>query len=301
MINAAIIVACLLVIYFLSWRHFSQKSTTSDVDKSDDAVSATALVTLEKLKEAVTKLEVQGLSGMVNPDADVVLNGSRLGGPLLWPVGQLPPKDDAGKRMILLAQIDLATLPQRLDLPDVGLLQFLIGTDDLMGADGFPSSNGTGCVIVIHPASIKLEEHAAPSEEDAEYSPFQNREIERIGRAIDWTLINCPPPVGDYRIEQIMNNRPKMSDADDNMLYDFLDQLAGKRGIFDILLRGNPDFTQYDIRSAKQMPDYINLAGFSSSGGAFMWGDLGEACFLIAASDLAQGDVKDVRYSWDCS
>jgi uncharacterized protein YwqG len=301
MINAAIIVACLLVIYFLNWRHLSKKSTTSDVEKSDGAISATAMITLEKFKKVVTKFEAQGLSGMVNPDADVVLNGSRIGGPLLWPVGQMPPKDDAGKRMILLAQIDLATLPHRLDLPDEGLLQFLIGTDDLMGADGFPTTNGSGCAIVIHPSSSDLEEHAAPSEEDAEYSPFQNREIERIGRAIDWTLINCPPPAGDYRIEQIMNDRPNMSEEEDNMLYNFLDQLAAKRGNFDILLRGNPDFTQYDIRSAQQMPDHINLAGFSSSGGAFMWGDLGEACFLIAPSDLAQGDVKDVRYSWDCS
>jgi len=46
------------------------------------------------------------------------------------------------------------------------------------------------------------------------------------------------------------------------------------------MLGGNPDFTQTDPRKDPQFGGMVNLVASSSLGGAFMWGDSGEACFL---------------------
>jgi uncharacterized protein YwqG len=31
-----------------------------------------------------------------------------------------------------------------------------------------------------------------------------------------------------------------------------------------------------------------------------MWGDVGEAVFMIRSTDLANGDFGQVAFSWDC-
>lgn len=300
MVQFVVLIVCLAVLYFLNLRRSSNQTSQSS-GLNDSALTAEGRLKLERLKNAVNEFSVAGLRGLVDTNTPVEPQGTRLGGPLLWPKGQAVPQDGEGKRLILLAQINLSTLPQRLGLPDEGLLQFLIGTDDLMGADGFPTTNGKGCVIVLHPMTTIFEQHEDRTTEEAEYSPFQNRSVERSGIAIQWESVDWPPSPVDYRIEKIMNDGRKLSPADEDMTYLFLDEILQERGSFDILLGGNPDFTQYDIRSEDQRAEHINLAAFSSTGGAFMWGDSGEACFLIEPSALANGDLREVLYSWDCS
>ncbi len=303
-----LLIAALLAWYLMVWRkpkdaaeRPAPPANKSKPERANAPLSTAALEKIDKLHRCAESLYAPALRGKGNTSEPAPLYGSRLGGPLLWTKGEPRPTDVNGAPLILLAQVALSSLPKTLDLPAEGLLQFLVGTDDLMGADGFPTTNGKGCLIVLHPADTELETHRSPQESDNGYSPFNSREVERNGMAIAWEPVQSPPPPVDYRLARIINDAPKLTREEENDLYDTLDPLIAERGSHDILLRGNPDFMQTDIRSADRWPDHVNLAAFSSSGSVFMWGDAGEACFLIAPEALAKGNLKQVLYSWDCS
>lgn len=133
------------------------------------------------------------------------------------------------------------------------------------------------------------------------HTPFSDEKSALVtGRKIEWTLVDCPPALADYRLAPLLAVGSDLSDEEDAAYEDIHNELAGRRGDFDVMLRGNADFAQEDVRYYEDLRGMENLIGFSSYGSAFMWGDVGEATFLIDPVDLRARDLSNVYYSWDC-
>jgi hypothetical protein len=66
-------------------------------------------------------------------------------------------------------------------------------------------------------------------------------------------------------------------------------------------LGGHPRWSQGDIRMHYPNDQYEALVSFSSEGGdIFVWGDGGDATFLIKHEDLMRLNFSNMLYSWDC-
>lgn len=249
------------------------------------------------LRQRITDLTAQGLRGRITTQpAD--LTASRIGGPMAWPKGQTPPLTATGKPYILLAQIDLGALPPLDHFPNAGLLQIMIAPTDQYGCN-FPSRQGDGFLITLHPPGTDYDEHSLPPNLTTN-TPFTFADAHKQGRKLHWDKMDCPPSGLDYRLIDLVHPLPPHSDDDSALIGEVFLDLLPRRGTFDIMLGGNPDFTQSDPRDDPQFDGMVNLVAFSSLGTAFMWGDSGEACCLIPPGDLAQADLSRVVYFWDC-
>jgi uncharacterized protein YwqG len=259
--------------------------------------------TAADIAQATAPLVAPGLRGTITAQAAAATD-SRIGGPLIWPKGQTPPQDKSGTPLILLAQVDLATLPHALDLPRAGLLQMLIAPFDSWGCE-FPSTNGNGFVVILHPPGTKF---AAPIAPPSGAGPFRRRgpsgkTYAAGGAGISWVLVNCPPAPADYRLARLATAGPRHNPAEEEEIDILYSDLSLQRGTYDIMLRGNPDFTQNDVREDARFAGMVNLLAFSSAGAAFMWGDAGEACVLVPPTALTgakDNTLAQAIYYWDC-
>jgi hypothetical protein len=259
--------------------------------------AAAAKAEAEALRTAIAALTAPALRGTIT-DGTPNLTDSRIGGPLAWPEGEASPLDDLGRPLILLAQINLAQLPTPLDLPSEGLLQVLIATDDQFGC-AFPSIQGDGMRVVLHPAGLALSAHPMPAEQP-EHTPFKIHPAPPHGHALHWQAIDCPPSTADEQIADLVWSDAPHSPARDAAIAAVVGEFALQRGDHDIMLRGNPDFTQEDPRHDPIYMGMVNLIAFSSSGKAFMWGDAGEACILLPSEDIGDQDLGRAIYYFDC-
>jgi uncharacterized protein YwqG len=250
--------------------------------------------TATAMAEAFATMTLPALAGKIT-QGRAGLTESRIGGPLAWPVGQEPPRDDAGTPLALLAQVDLASLPQPLDLPRTGLLQVLIVANDQFGC-AYPSRQGDGMRLVLHPQGTAFAAHPSPQSP----MPFAQKHPTETGHPILWRALECPPSGLDYQVSDIFHDAPATNPTAAEAIAAAMDAATLARGSYDILLQGNPDFTQSDPREDAQFAGMVNLVAFSSTGGALMWGDSGEACFLIPPEDLKDANLSRVIYYWDC-
>ena len=261
------------------------------------AMSREELTQLEQAKSAFLALYREGLVGRCTNEVPK-LTDTRIGGPSVWPVGVPLPSDPQGRAMVQLAHINLADLPQINGLPREGVLQVHVAADDLLGCK-FPSENGDGVLVVLHPADSVFE-RVPQDGTDVEYTPIYKPEISAEGRKITWDKRAVPPPAWHYKLPDPYSASQERSPGVAAAYEDFLNDQADLRGLYDIMLLGHPDFTQEDPRYNAKYAGMENLIGFSSSGGAFMWGDVGEACILMAPADLAGFDLSKAIYYYDC-
>ena len=62
-----------------------------------------------------------------------------------------------------------------------------------------------------------------------------------------------------------------------------------------------PRFVQYDIRKPDHLADYDQVVMQFGAPKDMMWGDVGEACFLMRREDLKNRAFDKAIYNWDCS
>lgn len=253
---------------------------------------------LDAASDAYLALYREGLVGTCTDEVPE-LTDTRIGGPKVWPTGLALPETPQGRRLIQLAHINLADLPQITGLPKAGTLQVLVTDDDIWGCK-FPSANGDGFLCVLHDADCTFDLVDEPQENEG-YTPIYRSEIAKQGRKISWQKREIPPTCWDYRLKDPYNARVDWPDNVAKVYEDFLNEQADVRGRYDIILLGHPDFTQEDMRRDRQYRGLENLIGFSSSGGAFMWGDVGEACILLPPEAFKSFDLSKALYYYDCS
>ncbi|HEY6814824.1 MAG TPA: YwqG family protein [Croceibacterium sp.] len=237
-----------------------------------------------------------------DPAGAIGSTGSRLGGPVWLAAGEAWPVDEKGVPLEFIAQLDLADCSALAGYPRSGLVQFFIGRDDLYGAE-FDDLLAGSYLVRYCAADAAGALHAPPplTEHDgvpcSDYSPFQNDGVRENGLALAAVLVDDPIDLSIKEAELRIDELYKHYDI--ATLYAFAERPEVERPIRHHT-GGYPAFTQSDIRNDAAYADLDQVLLRLTSDDSIMWGDVGEAVFMMRSEDLATGDFSKVAFSWDC-
>jgi uncharacterized protein YwqG len=229
--------------------------------------------------------------------APVLDAGARVGGPAWLAEGESWPLDPEGRRLEFVAQIDFARLPPIAGFPTQGALRFFVGRDELFGAN-WDAPEQSGCSVLWHDGPLvggRLEPPEPLGAEDM--SPFESEHLREIGVALAGRLARDLPDYDSLEVDGRMagqSDRLGMGEVEDEIFELSQEREAGHR------IGGYPMFTQPDFRRTGYYDDYAVLLLGLTSDDAIMWGDVGEASFLMRQADLDARVFSRVAFHWDC-
>ena len=266
---------------------------------------------LEVLKEQ-TRCDVVCIHTV--PFESIGIAESKLGGYPYWRADMAYPRDAAGKPLYLLAQLDLSEVRDA-RLPDHGLLQFFVASDEFCGANFEEPDDNRGFRVVYHenvdPAvteesvkelGIKATMDAAANGD--RFLPLETQEkiiFEHVTECVSESSCEFDTLMGRaLRIacgEELIGNSAWKTFNDTEFEY-----LTKDLGGWGHKMFGYPQFTQGDIRDydGEAPCFYDTLLLQVDSEGGIMWGDCGIANFFIHGDDLARRDFSKVLFTWDC-
>lgn len=273
--------------------------------KAPETIDPRFYEVIERLKER-TRTECLDIS--VAEDEDDIFM-SKLGGLPYWPDDMAYPTGTDGKKLLLLAQLNLEAMDSIDErLPDQGMLQFFIAADDYLGMGLDDMETQKNFRVVYHesidrrvsadavralgiPANTDLDEEEyfpVPSvyrmESFAKRSDFINPEVGNFDELLEEICEEL------YREDEFDKKWGCFNDAEFDKIYELLP--AGGHKMF-----GYPHFEQGDPRE----DDYFDTLLLQiDSEGDIMWGDCGVACFFINGEALKKRDFRRVMYTWDC-
>lgn len=238
-----------------------------------------------------------------DPESPIDPKGTRLFGPAYLEKGEEWPCGNDGRTLDFLAQLNLEDCAALEGYPQEGIVQFFVGRDDLFGANFDDLLNGQFHVRCI-PADMDGEMRNPPHSDEFDtsgiddFSPSCNHEARLRGIRL------AAAPVEDRIDLSVMQAEERFfalsDDYDLDPLYDRIDAADQNRPARHHT-GGFPAFVQSDIRKDPRYADFDRVILRLTSDDFLMWGDVGEAVFMMRSSDLAAGNFSQVAYSWDCS
>ena len=207
--------------------------------------------------------------------------------------------DESGNPMSFLAQLNYADLPPLDGYPTRGLLSFFVKDDDLFGCE-FPSKAAKGYRLIWEPEPDGLVRQEQPEMVEG-YSPF-GLELEKKGAPLRGVLTEGLPTPGSVLAEAIGRNWPKDFPID---LEDAFSERLMEAKPGSLYYGAHPDFTQSDFRHREnalysEVLLQIGLVTPEEYGWQVMFGDAGEAQFMISPDDLAARAFEKAVWNWDC-
>jgi uncharacterized protein YwqG len=226
-----------------------------------------------------------------SPPADPLT--SRLGGPAWLADGEEWPVGRDGLPMLFIAQINFADVPPLPDYPDSGLLQLFVADNDVWGLD-FEEPLQSDHRVIWRP--VPDRGRLVPPPSASQSSPL-DPDVQLQGRGLTFRSGRMPPDPGSASFAEAF---PGWWYAENAAL---VDALFNRNDTVDegIYVGGHPRFTQDDVRDSPALAAYDRVAlqvGYVRD--VVMWGDVGEATWLVTRKDLAARDFSRVLYSWDC-
>ena len=274
--------------------------------------SAEADLIIKKIKEKTMRKSIK-----INEEetSNLSIFDSKFGGLPYWDENMEYPTDKNGDALILLAQINFEKTPIKDErFPKEGILQFFIGTNDLMGADFDNMTAQNGFRVVYHEdintsvtkEQIRAQGIRANTELDGaseEYFPFYKQyeitfeeSMEPISTAsnnFEEILKQSAEEVLKCDIEDVWS----IFESDEEDLINDTFYICGHK------ILGYPFFTQWDPREDDEMyknKKYDTLLLQIDSVGDILWGDSGVGNFFINEEDLKNKNFNNVMYTWDC-
>ena len=258
----------------------------------------------------------------INDTRKPSLVDTKLGGLPYWPSCLAYPTTKKGEKLMMLAQLNLADFGGCDRLPQTGLLQFFVDSDDdCSGMDFDDGTNQNGFRVVWHEA-------------------IDPRVTEDFVRALDvptsfdsWDDRMGNPLTGEFAldVEESTGFINPAVEGFDEVFLDCCEKLLGKEyvagrddwydclarpdsdRIFDLLgvsgplhqVFGYPFFTQSDPRYRDDLKDLDTLLLQIDSDNKdhkdrVLWGDVGIGGFFINGEALRRGDFSRVLFNWDC-
>ncbi|MEE3325296.1 MAG: YwqG family protein [Methanosphaera sp.] len=267
---------------------------------------------INKIKEKTMRKSIK-----INEEetSNLSIFDSKFGGLPYWDENMEYPTDKNGDALILLAQINFEKTPIKDErFPKEGILQFFIGTNDLMGADFDNMTAQNGFRVVYHEdintsvtkEQIRAQGIRANTELDGaseEYFPFYKQyeitfeeSMEPISTAsnnFEEILKQSAEEVLKCDIEDVWS----IFESDEEDLINDTFYICGHK------ILGYPFFTQWDPREDDEMyknKKYDTLLLQIDSVGDILWGDSGVGNFFINEEDLKNKNFNNVMYTWDC-
>ena len=280
------------------------------------------MITKEMIKKVVEKVITENQKECINIKTHINKNltifNSKFGGIPYLPKDFDVPCDSSSnqEQFALLAQINCTELPENNLYPKVGIVQFWIGRDDLMGLEDdykvvyFENIDNT----ITKEEVLTKYKPLDPNNYD-QYTPFDPTNAE-FGLTFEKGISTIT--VTDYRFEDTVINaiHELYPDEEVSNLYcdlgaDVHEYLYTSVKELNHAIGGYPNFTQYDPRGynseeGDQSPYDIMLLQVESewkkdNDVEIIWGDCGVGNFFISEENLKNRNFEDVLYNWDCS
>lgn len=252
-------------------------------------------------------------------DSPLPLTASKFGGLPYWERTDEFPRDEDGKPLYLLAQINFADVPHLPDFPERGLLQIFVQADDTWGLD-FKDEKQKNWRIVYHKtiSSIMAMSEAdlramgvkssSDEKDEGEYLPFEKEYALSFEKQLTFVHPDCDDQFDDtvQAIAQELGfpvfegGAWEWFEEDDYKAFCVGEDYAQHQ------LGGFPNFTQNDVRRVGdvllfQMDSEMGKGeDGKSKNWEILWGDCGIANFFISREDLRNRDFSNVLYNWDC-
>lgn len=244
---------------------------------------------------------------------------SKVGGIPYFPKGMEYPYGKADgytdQPLGLLAQLNLATLPNIPNFPREGILQLYIASDSLYGMSGVRNRlNIQDNFRIIYHREITddlsklmtVDEIPKCSETGYCYFPYKG-EYKLIPHDLERMSVNS----SDYEFgDAFVKSYNELHDVHINHLWDLSDEIFYKLNDTDrfpqAIMGGYPLFVQDDPRDGTGYEKYdtvlfaLNSIYDESQGIDISWGDGGTGTFLITREDLISCDFSRVLYNYDC-
>ena len=258
----------------------------------------------------------------INEDIVPGLTCTKLGGLPYWPKDLPYPTTSKGKKLMLLAQLNLEDFAGCDRLPSHGLLQFFIDSDDdCSGMDFDDGCNQDGFRVVWHESidtgvtSSDVEALDIPTSYDSwdealgnplcgEFALDIRQEtcwINPACDAFDEVFLRCSRQLlGDEAVDGRDDWYSCLAKSDSDRIFDLFEI---KGPLHQVL--GYPFFTQNDPRYVDSLKDLDTLMLQVDSDGVkgrdrVLWGDVGIGNFFINGESLRRGDFSRVLFNWDC-
>lgn len=106
------------------------------------------------------------------------------------------------------------------------------------------------------------------------------------------------PDPTDWRFEQRLKSQLRRPGIDEMQELPYDDD-DGAPAVHHV--GGHPVFTQSDFREPGRFDDYGRTLLRLTSDRNIIWGDCGEAAFMIRRRDLLMRDFSTVIFHWDCT
>ncbi|MBC8050698.1 MAG: DUF1963 domain-containing protein [Chitinophagales bacterium] len=222
---------------------------------------------------------------------------SFIGGWPYWPVEEPYPIASTGGPMIFLAQINFSEMPPLPDYPTTGLLQiFVDDAHDYCFGCKFPSFGDDGFRVIYRPAFGGVAQKDFAIFPNIRSALFQLYEQGIRGTPLTFKTQTMLPLHGDWRIEKKLSKfgYPRTSKE-----FDYFYERMGLDRQIAHYVGGHPKFVQSDIREVENN-DFDRVLLQLGYDNFIMWGDSGEANFLIKLVDLKNQNFKNCFFNWDC-
>jgi uncharacterized protein YwqG len=249
--------------------------------------------------DAIKKTGIEYVEIKATPATDIKRTESSFGYYPFIPTGFNYPVDKNGAPMIPLAQLNFSEIPNLIDYPTKGILQFYIANDDCYGLDFDNQYNPDSfrVIYIENPDEQKLNPDTSflDSIIDSENSPVFKPHRLNFTKKVDYIGLN------DYRSNShdfSVNDWLKKYTGDtNNKLEDLSYNLFATNGH---KIGGYAYFTQTDPREYIKDTQSSILLFQMDSDDEIMWGDVGVGNFFIHPNDLINKDFSKVMYNWDC-
>ena len=267
----------------------------------------------------------------INLDRVPSVFDSKVGGLPYWDLNVPIPRTSDGKKMALLAQLNMADYPDNDLLPKEGMLQFFIGASDVYGLNFDDQTLQEGFRVVFHEEidrsfsseSIKGK-FILPHDSNDDDLPIASEYALDVEQKVAYMFHD------DYRFDGViksvaqsigLRNRPEYANLTDKefyrILWDSLEPIFEENEeSYEFVMSGSrvlgyPFFTQSDPREVQgkysgydilllQLDSEDRKLSDDSYDWMVMWGDCGVGNFFIRKEDLLNKDFSHVLYNWDC-
>ncbi|MCX6317000.1 MAG: DUF1963 domain-containing protein [Bacteroidetes bacterium] len=253
----------------------------------------------EHHRDAILQTKIPSIHIKATPDNDLALEQSKFGHYPCMPLHADYPKDERGRYMYPLAQLNFKEMPSLPGFPTSGYLQFYISVyDEAYGLDFNYSGVQKNFRVLFFEEDEVLHYKADFSFLDEVMSaadlPVQSPHL------LGFTLTDEYVGMGDIRYENGPVNLSLMAAQYPDIENELEESLHEELRFGGHKTGGYAFFTQMDPReNEKGTAEYIVLLQIDTDD-QIMWGDSGVAHFFIHPTDLAKKDFSKVMYNWDC-
>lgn len=252
-----------------------------------------------EFQKAFQKTEQTALAITATYTDNPIVTGSRFGGQAYWQDGVVMPTDSNGRALTLLVQINFAELPRHADLPDKGILQFFMPTDDEHYGANLQEVGGEDQLVVKFwqapevdkavMSSVDIDENTLVPVFGAHSLTFQ-------------TQTDCAN-IDTIECAEILNANPfevledvALNEKEEQLFFDAITEYTASYGH---KLLGYPNFINSDPRENGDYRLLLQIDTDREGDNDIMWGDNGIGQLFIRNTDLLARRFDRVWLYWD--